>query len=84
MSHRFVIRPVAPTLCTPLAALVLSGCMTSTPDLPAIDSGGGNPASLYCESRGGTLAFRESVGYCTLPDGQVVEEWTLYRAEAKR
>ena len=69
-----------PALC---ALFALAACTTPAA-LPPIDSGGGNPASLYCQSRGGTLAFRDDAGYCTLPDGRVVEEWTLYRTEAGR
>lgn len=42
-----------------------------------------NPASAYCLEIGGTLEMREetggTVGYCRLPDGRVVEEWTLFR-----
>jgi putative hemolysin len=40
---------------------------------------------MYCASKGGTVTLRSEgggqVGYCTLPNGTVVEEWTLYRAE---
>lgn len=44
-----------------------------------------NPATEYCVTKGGSLEIRESdhgrVGYCHLPDGRVVEEWALFRAE---
>lgn len=47
----------------------------------------GNPASAYCTSVGGRLEIRKDpkgeVGYCHLPDGRVVEEWQLFRAENK-
>ncbi|GBQ28419.1 hypothetical protein AA0472_2698 [Acetobacter estunensis NRIC 0472] len=43
-----------------------------------------NPASAWCIKQGGHLEIRKessgSVGYCHLPDGQVVEEWALFRA----
>lgn len=44
-----------------------------------------NPASLYCIKKGGTLSIEHTekgdVGYCHLPDGSVVDEWTLFRQE---
>lgn len=43
-----------------------------------------NPASVFCESMGGTLSIvnetNGQVGYCTLPDGTKTEEWALFRA----
>lgn len=45
-----------------------------------------NPASVFCESMGGTLSIVDAadgqVGYCTLPDGTRAEEWAYYRATA--
>ena len=47
-----------------------------------------NPAAVYCAQQGGksesvtTEAGQSS--NCHLPDGRVVEEWTLYRADALR
>ncbi len=47
-----------------------------------------NPASLYCVKKGGELKMETTdkgqVGYCHLPDGRVVEEWTLFRQENPR
>ena len=44
-----------------------------------------NPASVNCVNNGGTLQIREEtdgqVGYCTLKDGTVCEEWKYYRKE---
>ncbi|MFA6476309.1 MAG: DUF333 domain-containing protein [Candidatus Paceibacterota bacterium] len=44
-----------------------------------------NPASVHCEEVGGTLDIRNEtggqVGYCTLPDKTVCEEWALLRGE---
>lgn len=61
--------------------LPLAACVT--PDEKPI--GTPNPASVHCESKGGRVEIRNetggSVGYCHLPDGRVVEEWTLFRAD---
>ncbi|WP_338331415.1 DUF333 domain-containing protein [Acetobacter sp. LMG 32666] len=47
-----------------------------------------NPASVYCVKKGGELKMETTdkgqVGYCHLPDGSVVEEWTLFRQEHPR
>ena len=47
-----------------------------------------NPASLYCVKKGGELKMESTdkgqVGYCHLPDGTVVEEWTLFRRDNPR
>ncbi|MCH7336822.1 I78 family peptidase inhibitor [Acinetobacter sp. NIPH 2699] len=43
-----------------------------------------NPASKFCIEQGGQLEIRNEangqVGYCKLPNGQVVEEWELFRS----
>ena len=43
-----------------------------------------NPASQYCIEQGGKLEIRNEsngqVGYCHLANGQVIEEWELFRA----
>ncbi len=42
-----------------------------------------NPASVYCVDKGGRLEIKNSThgqyGLCHLPNGDVVEEWELYR-----
>ena len=43
-----------------------------------------NPASVFCEKMGGRLeivkdASGGSIGLCYLPDGRIIEEWTLFR-----
>ncbi len=75
---------------SPMKALIgaalltlLAGCSTQpTPEKPL---GMANPASVYCVEQGGKLELRDEpagvTGYCHLPDGRVVEEWTLYHAE---
>ncbi len=44
-----------------------------------------NPASVHCIRQGGTLVIRSDasgeVGYCTLPDGTLCEEWAFLRGE---
>jgi len=45
-----------------------------------------NPASVHCEEVGGTLTMGQDssggqVGFCTLPDKSVCEEWALLRNE---
>ncbi|MBK0000320.1 MULTISPECIES: DUF333 domain-containing protein [Erwiniaceae] len=46
-----------------------------------------NPASVYCKKIGGKLEIVKEpageVGYCTLPGGERIEEWTLYRRDNK-
>ena len=72
-----------------VAMLPLAGCMAETSGTPAetVDApvGLANPASVYCVEQGGTLETRTEAGgeagYCRLPDGRVVEEWALFRAE---
>ncbi|MFT8781645.1 putative hemolysin [Acetobacter syzygii] len=47
-----------------------------------------NPASLWCVKKGGELKMETTdkgqVGYCHLPDGRVIEEWTLFRQDNPR
>jgi putative hemolysin len=47
-----------------------------------------NPASVFCEEHGGKLDIKDEVGgqvgYCTLPDGKVCEEWAFYRGECPK
>ena len=44
----------------------------------------GNPASIYCESRGGKVEVTPGVngggrGICVLPDGTRIDEWVYFR-----
>lgn len=67
-----------------LLAVSLSACSTTqnqatlTPKI-----GSPNPASKFCVDQGGTLEIKDEangqVGYCHLKDGQIVEEWKLFR-----
>lgn len=72
------------TIFLGLALVSLTACSSvqhkdSTP--PKI--GSPNPASQYCVEQGGKLEIRNEangqVGYCHLPNGQVIEEWKLFR-----
>lgn len=60
---------------------IVSGCMHEETEngTTAI----ANPASEYCIEIRGQLEIREEAGgqtgYCHLPDGTTVEEWTLFR-----
>jgi len=45
----------------------------------------GNPASVYCTKVGGKMDIVRGLGgddgYCTLPGGERLEEWSLYRRD---
>lgn len=69
-------------LCLALVSLTAcSSVQHKDPTPPKI--GSPNPASQYCVEQGGKLEIRNEangqVGYCHLPNGQVVEEWKLFR-----
>lgn len=70
--------------------LVLTGCQSMNAGTAASDKnsvGMANPASVYCvEEKGGKLEVKKDeevgdYGVCHLPDGTIVEEWTLYRQD---
>ncbi len=65
-----------------LLPLLLAACQ-STSQPAAI--GMANPASVYCGEQGGRLEIRTTAagetGFCHLPDGRVIEEWDLFRAD---
>lgn len=62
-------------------ALAMAGC--TRPEGSAKTTQLANPASEHCVKVGGRVEIRQetagAVGYCHLPDGQVVEEWALFR-----
>ena len=69
-------------LCGLLAACAFHPEAARTPD--AI--GMANPASVYCRQHGGKLEIVKDkdggeVGYCTLPGGERIEEWALFRRD---
>lgn len=64
----------------------LAGCAQSDshPDTQR-QIGMANPASVYCLSQKGQLENVKTAqgvsGYCTLPSGERIEEWTLFRRD---
>ena len=68
---------------TALAACVLSIAPCASV-LAVTPIGMANPASKYCENRGGRVEMRRTstgvAGWCHLPNGTVVDEWKLFRA----
>jgi uncharacterized protein len=64
-----------------LLAIAATGCTHE----PEIGVGLPNPASEFCVEQGGRLEIRQEaegdVGYCHLPDGRVIEEWSFFRSE---
>ncbi len=61
---------------------VLTGCAKQAPTVEE-NTQLANPASEYCVEMGGTLQIKDTpegqVGYCTLADGTVCEEWAYLR-----
>lgn len=81
-----------------LFALIISSCSTPTPETPTetvpapqdTPSSGEanmpNPASVYCESQGGTVEIRTAedgsqYGICVFSSGEECDEWAYYRGE---
>lgn len=66
-----------------LAALIpLAACAAEKTAAPGL----ANPAAQHCVALGGTLEIRTAAegdesGWCHLPDGRVIEEWALFRAD---
>ncbi len=67
--------------------LVLAGCSTpSQPEAPKPPQiGMANPASVYCQQKGGTLipvSTAQGVSNnCKLPGGETIDEWALWRRD---
>lgn len=69
-------------------ALTLTACTTTTPNTQSPVFGMANPASEFCIKQGGRTEIRKNAdgseyGLCHLPNGQVVEEWELFRQHQK-
>lgn len=65
--------------------LALAGCSTS-PEAPVPPKiGMANPASVYCEQKGGVLISVQTPqgvrSDCKLPGGEVIDEWALWRRD---
>ncbi|WP_395371130.1 DUF333 domain-containing protein [Komagataeibacter diospyri] len=73
--------------CVAFGSIVLLGACATGHHTPAHASriGMANPASVYCQQRGGTVEMRTTsqgvTGWCHLPDGTVMEEWALFRRD---
>ncbi|WP_094111047.1 MULTISPECIES: putative hemolysin [Pantoea] len=67
-----------------IASSVLLAACSSRTDKPQ-QTGMSNPASVYCEKMGGKPDIVKGPdgdsGYCTLPGGERIEEWALYRRD---
>ena len=64
--------------------LVLAGCSTpSQPEAPKPPQiGMANPASVYCQQKGGTLIpVQTAQGVSKLPGGETFDEWALWRRD---
>lgn len=66
-----------------LLSLLLSGCLSSPSPRETSTSQLANPASQYCLAVGGEIDSVKTAagedGYCTLPSGERIDEWALYR-----
>lgn len=67
--------------------MLMSACSTAQQNTQSKQQpslGMANPASVYCAEQGGRLEIKDEangqVGYCHLPNGQIIEEWALFRA----
>lgn len=71
-----------------VSLIIASAALTACSHQPAQQPVGmANPASVYCLQQHGSLALMKedkgTVGYCTLPSGEKIEEWKLYRQNHK-
>ena len=68
-------------------AIALAACASGREAaLPQASAQMANPASVYCQQRGGKLEIVKDKnggesGYCTLPSGERIEEWALFRRD---
>ncbi|WP_019105828.1 DUF333 domain-containing protein [Pantoea ananatis] len=66
-----------------LLSLLLSGCLSSPSPRETSTSQLANPASQHCLAVGGKIDSVKTAaggeGYCTLPSGERIDEWALYR-----
>lgn len=71
------------TITIAATTLLLTACVPHNDRQHAV--GMANPASVYCEKMGGKLDIVKGPdgesGYCTLPGGECIEEWALYRRD---
>ena len=74
------------TFVVAVAVMLLAACASRTESRAKPGPiGMANPASVYCAKLGGKLDIVKEkdgeVGYCTLPSGERVEEWALFRRD---
>lgn len=68
---------------------LLQGCAMKSPEAPPPPQvkpiGMANPADVYCTGLGGKLNARQNAdgqySTCTLPNGQEIESWELFRRD---
>lgn len=76
-----------PARCTTNDGRTFIDSATPIPTATPTSIGMANPASVNCIDQGGLLEIIDEgsgqVGMCTLPSGNVCEEWALYRGECK-
>ncbi|CAI1013993.1 MULTISPECIES: DUF333 domain-containing protein [Serratia] len=68
---------------------MLQGCTMNSNDAPPPPKmkpiGMANPADVYCTEIGGKLNAKQNANgqysTCTLPDGQEIESWELFRRD---
>jgi hypothetical protein len=65
------------------SVILVAGCSSQSKQPPSV--GLANPASVYCVKKGGKLDIVKEtngeVGYCNLPSGERIEEWSLFRRD---
>lgn len=68
-----------------ILACLIAGCSAAEEQHSSASVSMANPASVYCTDQGGKLEIVKTQtgesGYCTLPDGERVEEWALFRRD---
>ncbi|MBN6032453.1 putative hemolysin [Pantoea ananatis] len=73
------------TLLPILLSLLLSGCLSSPSPRETSTLQLANPASRHCLAVGGKIDSVKTAageeGYCTLPSGERLDEWALYRRD---
>jgi putative hemolysin len=82
-----MVRKVIFCLLTLLGVLFLAACSSRQAD-PAAEANMPNPASVYCEEKGGKVELRQDAsggvaGICVFADGSECDEWAFYRGECK-
>lgn len=83
MLNSVVKKDVMNRLLSVLAISLLSACHHGAETQVLKPTSMGNPASVYCQQQGGRVSYSKShkgiTGYCLLPDGQLIDEWKLYK-----